>query len=132
MANKYRGEIAAELGGQPYRLCLTLGALAELEAAFESSDLVALVKRFETGHLAARDLIRILGAGLRGAGHDISDLQLSQLPHPGGVQAMSRLQPICWLQHLAHKLLPERCHPRTSPQTRRCRRAPENHGGFPR
>ena len=86
MANKYRGEIAAELGGKPYRLCLTLGALAELEAAFESSDLVALVKRFETGHLAARDLIRILGAGLRGAGHDISDLQLSQLPHPGGVQ----------------------------------------------
>ncbi len=86
MANKYRGEIAAELGGQPYRLCLTLGALAELEAAFESSDLVALVKRFETGHLAARDLIRILGAGLRGAGHDMSDLQLSQLPHPGGVQ----------------------------------------------
>ena len=86
MANKYRGEISAELGGKSYRLCLTLGALAELEAAFESSDLVALVKRFETGHLAARDLIRILGAGLRGAGHDISDLQLSQLPHPGGVQ----------------------------------------------
>jgi len=122
MANKYRGEIAAELGGQPYRLCLTLGALAELEAAFESSDLVALVKRFETGHLAARDLIRILGAGLRGAGH----------PIPAACRAMSRLQPICWLQHLARKLLPERCHPRTSPQTRRCRRAPENHGGFPR
>ncbi len=86
MTNKHRGEIFAELGGKPYRLCLTLGALAELEAAFESTDLVALVKRFETGHLAARDLIRLLGSGLRGAGHDISDSELSQLPHPGGVQ----------------------------------------------
>ena len=29
MANKHRGEIEAELGGETYVLCLTLGALAD-------------------------------------------------------------------------------------------------------
>ena len=33
MHNKYRGEISARLNGEIYRLCLSLGALAELEAA---------------------------------------------------------------------------------------------------
>ena len=33
MANAHRGEIEATLGGKPYTLCLTLGALAELEHA---------------------------------------------------------------------------------------------------
>ena len=33
-ANRRRGEIDAELDGKQYRLCLTLGALAELEAAY--------------------------------------------------------------------------------------------------
>ena len=31
MANRYRGEIDARLDGKPHTLCLTLGALAELE-----------------------------------------------------------------------------------------------------
>lgn len=86
MANKYRGEISAELGGKTRRLCLTLGALAELESAFEAQDLVALVKRFESGHLSARDLLRILTAGLRGGGNDLSDDEISHLSHPDGVQ----------------------------------------------
>ena len=38
-------------------LVLTLGALAELEAAFGADDLVALAERFGTGRLKARDLI---------------------------------------------------------------------------
>ena len=33
-ANRRRGEIAATLDGRERRLCLTLGALAELEMAF--------------------------------------------------------------------------------------------------
>ena len=32
MVNPHRGEIEAVLGGVPYTLCLTLGALAELGA----------------------------------------------------------------------------------------------------
>jgi hypothetical protein len=39
MANRHRGEIEAVLDGRPRTLCLTLGALAELEAAFGAQDL---------------------------------------------------------------------------------------------
>ena len=34
MPNCHRGEIAARLDGRDYTLCLTLGALAEMEAAY--------------------------------------------------------------------------------------------------
>jgi hypothetical protein len=73
IANRRRGEVCAELDGAPHRLCLTLGALAELEAAYAADDLAALVERFSTGRLSARDMIRIIGAGLRGAGEDVAD-----------------------------------------------------------
>jgi hypothetical protein len=55
MPNKHRGEIEAEIGGARRRLVLTLGALAELEAAFGADDLVALAERFGGGRLKARD-----------------------------------------------------------------------------
>ncbi|MGF1650358.1 MAG: gene transfer agent family protein [Hyphomicrobiaceae bacterium] len=73
MVNKHRGEIEAVFDGKSYRLCLTLGALAELESAFGDEDMLALAERFSSGRLSARDAIRIIGAGLRGAGVDIGD-----------------------------------------------------------
>lgn len=79
MANRYRGEIEAELGGSRRTLCLTLGALAELEAAFEVEDLAALADRFGNGRISARDAIRVIGAGLRGAGEKISDDEVAAL-----------------------------------------------------
>ncbi len=48
MPNQHRGEIEAEIGGARRCLVLTLGALAELEAAFGADDLVALAERFGT------------------------------------------------------------------------------------
>jgi hypothetical protein len=47
------GEIEATLDGKPHVLCLTLGALAELESAFAVDDLGALVERFSTGRFSA-------------------------------------------------------------------------------
>ncbi|MFC5067803.1 gene transfer agent family protein [Flaviflagellibacter deserti] len=85
MANHHRGEIFAELGGRSHTLCLTLGALAELEAAFGAEDLLALAARFESGRLSARDAIRILGAGLRGGGTAMSDEEVAALSAPGGL-----------------------------------------------
>jgi len=73
MANKHRGEIEARLDGTTVKLVLTLGALAELEDAFGDSDMLALAARFEKGRLSARDCLRVITAGLRGAGHVISD-----------------------------------------------------------
>ena len=91
MANAHRGEIDAELGGKHYTLCLTLGALAELEQAFGAADLVALAKRFEDGRLSARDLIVIIGRGLRGGGNPIGDDELASLSVPGGLQGYVRV-----------------------------------------
>ena len=72
-ANRRRGEISAELDGKEHRLCLTLGALAELEAAYAAADLGALVERFSRGRLSATDMIRVIGAAQSGAGNDFSD-----------------------------------------------------------
>ena len=84
MVNPHRGEIAAILDGKPYRLCLTLGALAELEAAFGDEDMLALASRFEKGRISARDCVRIIGAGLRGAGEDIGDAAVAAMQADGG------------------------------------------------
>lgn len=91
MPNLHRGEIEAEIGGVARRLVLTLGALAELEAAFGADDLVALAERFGTGRLKARDLTRVIGAGLRGAGEAISDDEVARLPVEGGAAGYVRI-----------------------------------------
>jgi hypothetical protein len=91
VANKYRGEIEAEIGGARHRLVLTLGALAELEAAFGADDLVALTERFGSGRLKAQDLVRIIGAGLRGAGETISDDEVARMEVEGGAQGYVRV-----------------------------------------
>ena len=84
MANKYRGEIDATLNGTVFTLCLTLGALAELESAFGSDDMLALASRFGGGRIAARDCVRIIGAGLRGAGHPFADDAVAQMRGENG------------------------------------------------
>jgi hypothetical protein len=68
MVNPYAGEVALVLGGRRHVLKLTLGALAELEAALEAETLVALIGRFEGGRFATRDVLALLLAGLRGGG----------------------------------------------------------------
>jgi Phage tail tube protein, GTA-gp10 len=84
MANRHRGEIDARFDGRPFTLCLTLGALAQLETAFGDADMLALAQRFESGRLRATDAIRIIGAGLRGGGHDIDDETVALLTTEGG------------------------------------------------
>jgi len=91
MPNIHRGEIAAELGGRSRTLVLTLGALAELEAAFGADDLVALADRFGSGRLKAADLTRIIAAGLRGAGEAISDDEVAAMTAPGGAAGYVRI-----------------------------------------
>jgi hypothetical protein len=91
MPNKHRGEIAAELGGRQRTLVLTLGALAELESAFGADDLVALAERFGTGRLSARDLTRIIAAGLRGAGDAVTDDEVAVMTAEGGAAGFVRI-----------------------------------------
>jgi hypothetical protein len=91
MPNRHRGEIEADIGGARRRLVLTLGALAELESAFGADDLVALAERFGTGRLKARDLTRIIAAGLRGAGDDVSDDDVSNMTVCDGAAGYVRI-----------------------------------------
>lgn len=60
IANKARGETVLMVDGVPRRLCLTLGALAELESAFEADSIEALGARL--GRLSAGDLTIVLAA----------------------------------------------------------------------
>lgn len=64
--NSARGEAVAVLGGEARRLCLTLGALAEIETALGVEGLDGLAERMR--RLSARDLKAVLGALLRGGG----------------------------------------------------------------
>lgn len=84
MANHHRGEIEAELDGRRYTLCLTLGALAELEHGFGEADMLSLATRFENGRLSACDAIRILAAGLRGGGNDVTDEDVGRMNSSSG------------------------------------------------
>jgi hypothetical protein len=90
-ANRRRGEISAELDGRSRKLCLTLGALAELEATYAADDLATLVERFSTGRLSALDMIRIIGAGLRGAGEDMADEAVGAMQSEGGATGFAAI-----------------------------------------
>lgn len=90
MINRYRGETALMADGQALPMRLTLGALAELEHAFAVDSLPALGERFAGGKLSARDVTRILAAGLRGAGSSVSEDQVASLAFDGGLNGAIR------------------------------------------
>ena len=64
--NGARGEAVAMLAGEARKVCLTLGALAEIETALGVSGVAALAERMRA--MSARDLLAVLAALLRGGG----------------------------------------------------------------
>jgi len=64
--NAMRGEVRVELAGQPRTLCLTLGALAQMEAGLGVRGMAALSERMAV--MSAADLLVVLAALLRGGG----------------------------------------------------------------
>ena len=68
MGNPFAGEVSLVLDGVPHVAKLTLGALAELEAALDTGSLVDLVSRFEAQRFSTRDVLALVVAGLRGGG----------------------------------------------------------------
>jgi hypothetical protein len=91
MANPLRGEISAVFDGEERTLCLTLGALAELEGRMGAGDLAGLGARFADGKVSARDLTAIIGAGLRGGGNDVSDDDLARMAIEGGLRGAAEI-----------------------------------------
>jgi len=90
-ANRRRGEVEAVIDGERRILCLTLGALAELETAFAVGDLNGLAERFSSGRLKAADMIRVIGAGLRGGGNLFSDDEVAAMSVDGGVAGYAKI-----------------------------------------
>ena len=91
MSNPYAGEVTLVIDGQPHMLRLTLGALAELEAALGEDTLLALVERFEQGRFSARDVLALIVAGLRGGGWQGQASDLTGAEIEGGLQGAARL-----------------------------------------
>ncbi len=90
MANPWAGEVELTLDGEPHVLKLTLGALAELEAAMESDSIVELVRRFEEKRFSSRDVVALIVAGLRGGGWRGTASDLLSVEIGGGPMEASR------------------------------------------
>jgi hypothetical protein len=84
MTNPHAGEVALMVNGERQVLKLTLGALAELEAALGAETLVELIARYEDGKFATRDVLALLLAGLRGGGWTGSPSDLARAEIGGG------------------------------------------------
>ena len=81
----------AVIGGEHRVLCLTLGGLAELETAFGAENLNDLAARFSSGNLKSADMIRIIGAGLRGGGNLLSDEDVGLMDIDGGIAGAAKI-----------------------------------------
>ena len=116
MANRHRGEITAHLNGKAETLVLTLGALAELEDAFDGKDILAVAERLQSGRLSARDCTRIIAAGLRGAGQPVSDADVAMMTTDGGAAGFVRI--VADLMAATFRPLTDRAteHPQTASQ----------------
>jgi len=91
MANPYTGEVALTLDGQQFVAKLTLGALAELEAALQTGSLVEMVERFEGQRFSTRDVLALIVAGLRGGGWKGTAADLMQVEIGGGPMEAARV-----------------------------------------
>ena len=76
MENRARGDVSLRINGRDETLRLTLGALAEIESAFDAGDLAALAARLS--HPTAADMLLVLSALLRGGGAIVSAEELKR------------------------------------------------------
>ncbi|MDW3183917.1 gene transfer agent family protein [Roseobacter sp.] len=90
MANPWRGDVALVIDGQTHVMRLTLGALAELEAALEADSLMAMVERFESGSFSSQDVLALLRAGLKGGKCGLSEDALYHAQIEGGPIAAAK------------------------------------------
>jgi hypothetical protein len=74
--NQARGEVLLAIDGRACKLCVTLGALAELEAAFDINSFAELGERL--AHLTASDLLLVLAALTAGGGEAMSSAELAR------------------------------------------------------
>jgi len=89
--NPWAGEVGVVIDGQRHVARLTLGALAEMEAALAAGSLIEVVERFEAGRFSARDVLAVLVAGLRGGGWQGTAADLGRAEIGGGPVEAARV-----------------------------------------
>lgn len=82
--------MALVIDGERHVLRLTLGALAELEAAVGAGSLLDLVQRFEGNGFSSADVLALLKAGLRGGRSTLAEEALLHAEIEGGPMAAAR------------------------------------------
>lgn len=87
--NKARGEVMLSIDGRARRLCLTLGALADLENAFDVVSLADLGERLS--QLTAGDLLIVISALAAGGGEPIGlpELAAAQIEPQAAASAVA-------------------------------------------
>ena len=75
--NGARGEVSLDVAGQKRVLCLTLGALAEIESAFGCSSLADLQARMR--RLSAAELLQLVSVLMKGGGERVEPGEVEQL-----------------------------------------------------
>jgi len=85
--NGARGEVGLSIGGVERRLCLTLGALAEIETAFGCASMGELQVRLK--QLSAGELMQVVAALMRGAGEVVEDLREVDLSPGAAAKAVA-------------------------------------------
>ncbi len=88
--NPYRGEVSLVVDGEARAMRLSLGALAELEAALGEDSLLSMIERFESGAFRSDDLISLLLAGMSGAGQPMERAALLSAEIEGGPMAAAK------------------------------------------
>lgn len=83
--NAARGEAVLTVDGRGRRVCLTLGALAEIEGALGCRSMAELEVRMRA--LSAADLVIVIAALLRGGGEGETAAQIGELDVAPGAAA---------------------------------------------
>ncbi len=106
MANKARGEVTLELGGETYVLIPSFGAVSEIEDKI-GANLVNLGRRLELAEISARELAGLAHACITQAGYEVDEARLGESIVEAGVHktiaALARFRRDCLLDGLAHE-----------------------------
>lgn len=78
MSNIHAGQVDLPAGSKTLRLAMTLGAMAEIEEAFELDSIADLGTKLQKPKI--KDLLVILSALTQGGGEKVSVEELKQLP----------------------------------------------------
>lgn len=85
--NPARGDVPLIIDGETRTLCLTLGALAEIEARLSCSGFAELGERLKA--MSAGDLIKVVEALLAGGEGEVCDLSLSRIDPAAAARAVA-------------------------------------------